>query len=236
MVIDSNVFIGNRSVRRVALLAILASVVSPRVGWGQDPLEACRAFGRLSVGQWSEYRLGDGSGGGSVVRFAIVGTEARGGKSYYWYEFKGTRGRGNVIVQTLVPDFPYEKEQIQGMIGKFGDRPAERMPDAEVQRLRERSQGVRGPTEIDRGIPCRAVRALGWESVTVPAGTFRALHVKLRESDRDTDAWLSPDIPFGMVKVAMGAGHDVVLIAKGAGARSSIVEKPREGGQPTKPQ
>jgi len=65
---------------------------------------------------------------------------------------------------------------------------------------------------------------VGWEQVTVPAGTFRALHIK--SADDKTEAWVVPDLYFAMVKATMHEGS-LELTAKGADAKSSITETPR---------
>jgi len=65
---------------------------------------------------------------------------------------------------------------------------------------------------------------VGWESVTVPAGTFRALHVK---TDDGGEVWASRDVPFGLVRTH-GKQGDLALTGRGADAKSSITEKPLE--------
>jgi len=71
---------------------------------------------------------------------------------------------------------------------------------------------------------CSMAQVVGWESVTVPAGTFRALHVK---ADDGGEAWASPEIPFGLVKVHDKA-NELLLTGRGSDAKSSITEKPLE--------
>ena len=71
---------------------------------------------------------------------------------------------------------------------------------------------------------CNAAHVIGWESVTVPAGTFRALHVK---ADDGGEAWASAEIPFGLVKVH-DKRNELVLTGRGSDAKSSITEKPLE--------
>jgi hypothetical protein len=79
---------------------------------------------------------------------------------------------------------------------------------------------------------CSGAHVVGWESVTVPAGTFRALHVT---TDDAGEVWATRDVPFGLVKLH-GKQGDLVLAARGTDAKSSITEKPLEmGGMMTKP-
>src|SRR5438552_2904771 len=64
----------------------------------------------------------------------------------------------------------------------------------------------------------------GWESVTVPAGTFRALHVT---TDDGGEVWASREVPFGLVKTH-GKQGDLALTGRGTDAKSSITETPLE--------
>jgi hypothetical protein len=61
--------------------------------------------------------------------------------------------------------------------------------------------------------------------VTVPAGSIKALHMKDSEGG---EAWMSRDVPFGVVKAHLKEGEDLVLTGRGMDAKSSITEKPVE--------
>ena len=85
----------------------------------------------------------------------------------------------------------------------------------------------------DRGTPAPADGAasvsceIDGAQVTVPAGTFRALHVA--GASGHSDSWVDPDLPFALVKEA---GNDegqsqMVLVSHGTGAQSRITERPR---------
>jgi hypothetical protein len=43
-----------------------------------------------------------------------------------------------------------------------------------------------------------------------------------------TEAWVRPELYFGLVRVLMKDGSTMVLTGHGAGAKSSITEQPRE--------
>jgi hypothetical protein len=66
---------------------------------------------------------------------------------------------------------------------------------------------------------------VGWEQLTVPAGTFRALHVK--DAAEQTDAWLLADLYFGLLKATLKDGSAMELMGRGQGAKSSITETPQ---------
>ena len=72
---------------------------------------------------------------------------------------------------------------------------------------------------------CATAQVVGWESVTVPAGTFRALHIRTEDGG---EAWIAHEVPFGMVQVKSRNGFVMVLTGRGTGAKSSITETPQE--------
>jgi hypothetical protein len=112
-------------------------------------------------------------------------------------------------------------EQPRALIMKVGGLPAMEMPVGQPG-----GPGGPGSTPLE---DCASGTVVAWESVTVPAGSFRALHV--RDARDSGDAWIVPDLPFGLVKAAMGSAGsdsgDMVLTGHGAGATSQITETPR---------
>ena len=72
---------------------------------------------------------------------------------------------------------------------------------------------------------CQEMDVVGWEQVTVPAGSFRALHVK--HAAEQTDAWLIGDLYFGLLRATLKDGSSLELTGKGADAKSSITETPQ---------
>lgn len=75
------------------------------------------------------------------------------------------------------------------------------------------------------GKVCEGVTLEGEESVTVPAGTFKAL--RYHSSEYDSDTWVVPKRPFFMVKTK-GKDFELGLTSSGGGARSSLTETPQE--------
>jgi hypothetical protein len=86
---------------------------------------------------------------------------------------------------------------------------------------------IRGQLEKNSvlGNMCEGVSLAGEESVTVPAGTFKAL--RYHNSKYASDTWVVPDQPFFMVK-AKGKDFELSLTSSGQGAKSSIAETPQE--------
>lgn len=211
----------------LAFAAVLLAVLPPAAS-AQDKDRICRDVQHrpMTVGQWATYAWTGGRSDGGTMRFAIVGTEAQEGTTYYWYEMTindPNRGaKGKTIMQMLVPGLAYQGGGLRGMIMKSGDDPATRVPDQMI-----RMMGSRMATNITAEITrsCLEMDVVGWEDVTVPAGMFHALHI--RNPREHTEAWVRPELYFGMVKVVMKDGAVLSLAGHGAGAKSSITERPR---------
>ncbi len=218
--------------RRLVAAAAVASVAVPvtlliaPAARAQDLSAICERAIHPAVGAWSEFRLTGGRDSPTSMRVAVVGRESRGGTSYLWLEVEArgmVMGPGNgrpvtVISKALVPDLDRGMGHAAARIMKFGDQPAMEMPA-------ERSREMPSPgSDVLSG--CRSAKVVGWERVTVPAGTFRALHVKDAHGGGDT--WVDPDLPLAVVKGASHEGQsDMELTAHGTGAHSRITEKPR---------
>lgn len=212
-----------------AALALVLVVAPPPSARAQDKDKICRDIQHrpMTVGQWARYTWTGGRSDGGTMRFAIVGTEAQEGTTYYWYEMTiddPKRGaKGKTIMQMLVPGLAYQAGGLRGMIMKSGDDPATRMPDQMIRMMGSR-MAPNITAEITRG--CLEMEVVGWEDVTVPAGTFHALHI--RNPRELTEAWVRPELYFGMVKVVMKDGAVMALSGHGGGAKSSITETPRD--------
>jgi hypothetical protein len=211
--------------RRSALVALLGVMAAP-LG-AQDFNDFCRGNPRLTVGQWSSYHYVGGPADGSAMRMAIVGAERQGDSTFLWYEMKLDDAkhpdRGPTITQILVSGLGTADFSIHGMVMKAGKREAMRYPDMMLQMMSGPiRKGVGGMIE-DK---CKkgAVQVVGWETVTVPAGSFRALHFK----DGDDEAWASPELGFPLVRLISKKGGTMELTGHGSDAQSSITETPKE--------
>ena len=211
---------------RLAAAALLL-LGTPVVARAQDKDAICRNVQNrpLRVGQWATYGWTGGRTDGATIRFAVVGSEAYDGTTYYWYEVSmndpGRGAKGKTVFQMLVPGLGYQASSVRALIMKSGDDPAVRMPDAMVRMVGSRV-GANVAAEVAQA--CQRMEVVGWEQVTVPAGTFKALH--LRDANEPTEAWLRPELDFAMVKVVMKDGSTMSLTGSGGGAKSSIAEQP----------
>lgn len=192
----------------------------------QDLLDACAALGDLSVGQWSQYQMTAPEAGmqSADARFAIVGQEDVEGTVHYWYEMSMTSEQGPMIMQFLVPSYPYAMEDIQGVVMKAGSQPAMKVPAQMLSMMQNQSGFDPGKSFAEE---CENAELVGREAVVVPAGTFDALHIKSSINNETTEVWVSPDIPFGLIKVQGAKGFEMLLLERGADATSSITETPQ---------
>ena len=205
----------------VSLLTVLAA--APLLA--QDKEKVCTDFQNrpMRVGEFADYRWKGGRTEGSTMRMALVGTEAVAGKPNYWYEIAfNDATRGKTILQVLIPGFGFQASSIHGLILKSGTEPAMRMPQQMVQMMAGQ-MGQNFATEFAR--KCQQMDLVGWEQLTVPAGSFRALHIK--DAAEQTDAWLVPDVYFGIVRARLKDGSSMEMTGKGTGAKSSITETPQ---------
>lgn len=200
----------------------------------QSAQEVCDAMADVAIGYWAEYQIsgaglqGPMQGGTASIRQAIVNAETVNGTQHWWMETKMETPMGEAIVQMLVPAWPFSTGDVQAMVMKMAGQPAMRMSDQMMGMMR--NQMPENPS-MEAAMRCGEGEVLGWEEVTVPAGTFRALHVRpAAEGGTQTDVWVSPDVPFGMVKVVMTGteGSEIVLAGHGTDATSSITETPQE--------
>ncbi len=217
-------------VRRIAAAAAITLFAVPAAR-GQDLASLCRQVMHPPVGAWSQYAMVGGRAGGTTMRMSVVGTETRGDTSFLWLELTvngapmglagGSGDTISIINKMLVTGFGPEMSQPREHIMKFGGAPAMTMPVGQ-------GPGADAPGSTTMR-SCTDGKVLGWESVTVPAGTFRAVHVQ--DADGKADSWIVPGLPFGLVRAATGGQEgdsgQMVLTGHGAGAKSQITEAPR---------
>jgi hypothetical protein len=209
-----------KGARVICMLALGAG--SARGLGAQELAQLCRSAAHVTIGQWASYTRTGGQDDGAQLRFAIVSSERRGDSTLYWFEAKSSGAPTHSgVLQILVPGFGAELVGVRAMVLQQGDQPAMRFPDQMVSML---GQQV-GQTNPVLGIVvhCSTARVIGWESVQLPSGPVRALHVADPEG---MEAWRVADVPFGFVKVRMKDGSLMTLTSQGSGATSSLVGMP----------
>jgi hypothetical protein len=207
-------------------LALLGMIVSS--GRAQD---ACLEQIKFpQVGRWAQYQAVYETKDPYTLRYAVIGSEKRQGKDLKWVELRmtGKDKEKNLIYQMLVPGSPTEMGDVQEIVFKPGAKPAMKLNGMMLNMIRGQMEKQSIFTEL-----CKDVTLVGTERVAVPAGKFETRH--FRSDKYKSDSWVSAEVPFALVK-SVGEKHDMALASHGAGARSSITEKPQEmpvmGGPP----
>src|SRR5881397_717953 len=187
-----------------------------------DLADVCKVLGDAKPGQWASFD-GTGSSGVGKLRLAVVGSERAGDSTWYWFEvsFAGKDPGKSGVVQILTGSLASGLESPRALVFKAGPQPAMKISGEMAGMMGK--QGRDNTTAFDWASRCSGAHVVGWESVTVPAGTFRALHV----TTDDGEVWASRDVPFGLVKTH-GKQGDLALTGRGTDAKSSITETPLE--------
>ncbi len=115
------------------------------------------------------------------------------------------------------------QKKIVEMVFKVAGQPAMKFSGAMIVRM----QGQMGSDPAaEFGKACEDAERVGVESVTVPAGTFDAVHFRLTSGQKPGDAWLVEGMPFGMIKWTGSDGDAVELVGRGDDAVTQITETP----------
>lgn len=210
--------------------AALVSLLCATPLTAQDVEGICAGLEGLALGEWAEYRMDAPFGVTMEVRYAIVGEETVEGEGQYWLELNAALPAGSMILQFLVPDYPFQAESVRRVVMKMGPGQAMEFPEEMAGSMLQQGQSLSEPTIR----ACNESETIGWETVTVPAGTFRALRVRARLDAGDKDLWLSDDVPFGMIKMTEpdDPDHGLMLLDHGTDAESSITETPQKMAAP----
>jgi hypothetical protein len=184
--------------------------------------DCLKEFRMPAVGSWAEYKGVFRTDQPTTWRYAVVGSETRGGKELKWLEFKSTGEKSdkNMVYQMLTPGTPAEFGQVEEAVFKSGDKPAMKMNSMMLGMARGQLQKSNALSNL-----CEGVEPAGEETVEVPAGSFKT--TKLHNTKYESDAWVSTKVPFYMVKMK-GKDYDMELAGMGEGAKSSITETPQE--------
>ncbi len=210
----------------ILMVALSGAVVGTAAAQVPDKAKVCNQVTSRepTMGAWASYKWTGGQAGGTTTRMAVVGKEPHEGTTYYWFEMSiedAKRPVGKMIVQTLVPGL-FASGRVRAGVMKAGDQPAMKMPPQMIQMINS-NPSMNVSSEIAR--QCLAMEVVGWETVNVTAGQFKALHMRTGQ-DVVSDVWVQPDMPFAMVKATLKDGGVMELMGQGTGAKSSITETP----------
>ncbi|HET7790622.1 MAG TPA: hypothetical protein VFK78_07470 [Gemmatimonadales bacterium] len=219
--------------RRSAWL-LLSVFFLPAVAHSQDVASLCRSFAHpeLSVGRWASYAT-TRRGRSDSVRIAIIGSERDHDTTFYWFEFSSHERNGDAVVFQILMPAAYDVGHARAAVMKSGTEQAIKIP---MQMFRMTAGRTFKDPREDFVHRCARAHLVGWESVTVPAGTFRAAHLLVTDSldhGHKGDVWATPDVGIGLVKMVEDDGTTMILTGRGTGAKSGITEQPREMGFPS---
>jgi hypothetical protein len=174
------------------------------------------------VGRWAEYKAIYNGKDPYTIRYAVIGSEKRGGADLKWVELRmvGTDKDKNFTYQVLVPGSPTEMANVQEVIMKAGDKPAMKMNGMMIKMIRGQLDKQNFLADV-----CKEVSLVGEEKVKVPAGQFQARH--FHSAKYGADSWIASAVPFALVK-SVGKNYQMELAVHGEGAKSSISEQPQE--------
>lgn len=205
--------------RRLVPLALASAVLAAPVAAQSNP---CGDKGPKlpAAGGWASYHADS-----SDFKMLFVGHESGGDRVELAMTRVGRDGQPRpVVMQVVVPGFPYNMSQATEMVMQGEGRPPMKVSGQMMQMMTSRMpQNQQGLTPEQ----CAALTVVGRESVTVPAGTFQTTH--MRDAQHGVDVWVDPGVPFGTVKVVSQA-HTLVLTGSGTGGKTAIVGTPQEMG------
>jgi hypothetical protein len=204
--------------RLPALSLVLLLAAAPAVR-AQDCLQQIKF---PKVGRWAEYKALYNGKDPYTVRYAVIGSEKRGGADLKWVELRmvGQDKDKTFTYQVLVPGSPTEMAQVQEIIMKAGNKPAMKMNGMMMNMIRGQLDKQNFLADV-----CKNVSLVGKEKVTVPAGRFQAWH--FHSAKYGSDSWTASSVPFALVK-SVGKNYQMELAVHGNGAKSSITEQPQE--------
>ena len=207
----------------VLLLALSLGVAfHARPATASDIGGLCSGAAVLSEGQWASYAVDAAFMRNKVeYRYAIVGMEA----DHYWFEYEAAvpTGQGSIVMKILIPKWPHEKGTVKRammqlpIVQGMDAIPPMEMPPSSIQKDDPADPIRMACAEAEEGVN---------ESVTVPAGTFSARRIPVRQMHRDV--WLSSEVPFGIVKTADKEGYGSELTAFGDDAEAAITTAPQK--------
>src|SRR5213592_2180943 len=158
------------------LIMVLTLALAPFALPAQSPTDladVCKVLGDAKPGQWASFD-GTGSSGVGKLRLAVVGSERAGDSTFYWFEvsFAGKDPGKSGVVQILTGSLASGLESPRALVFKVGPQPAMRISGEMAGMMGK--QGGQNASAFDWAGKCGGAHVVGWESVTVPAGTFRA--------------------------------------------------------------
>jgi len=209
--------------RRLLVFAMLLPTAIPAVASAQD---ACADLPKFfakppKIGEWAEFTWQEkGKPQSQPMRMAVIKEEQRQGKKMYWLQMtmNDKDPSKRTIIQRLTP---WDHTSLAGentgeVVMKMGNQPA----------MKIGAEHAKAAGGTDWREACKDSKFVGEESVTVPAGTFKARHYTGAHGE---DTWASMEAPvWHLVKMSTKEGNTMTLSSTGMGAKSEITEQPMD--------
>lgn len=145
--------------------------------------------GAYEPGEWTRWRMiENGEPTGTFIERALL---ARTDEDNEWWRVKymNTETDEAIVLEGL---FSPDREELLRLRGQFPGEEAKEMP------VQEGTYGYAKPVQLtEESIEGATV---GRESLSVPAGTFQARHVRYGTTGATFEWWLEDEVPGGMVK------------------------------------
>ena len=201
------------------LVSAAVSAAGPAPDGGDVPGNLDRLI-NPTVGQWVLYRVLDASTSQQLtVRQSIVGKKPVAGEDAYWVETDiMSRAGGRIIRKALIAVDPAGPDRILEIVEKAGSAPAQKVLVPEQ------------PADSETAARQKpAVKEIGEETLTTPAGEILTRHVRVTSSEGSRDVWTSDEIGLsGMVRRVSSTGEMELISYGKTGATSAIIDQPLE--------
>ncbi len=189
-----------------------------------DLYRICHPHSHMVAGSWAAYHQRSTLFGESDSRYALFDSVRIGDSTYVWFEGStvaaGEDSSSAAVERTLFVETATGVDSTaageRAIVLQPGTLPPVGLSGA-LLRL-SRPHGLHEYVEA-----CDSSLVVGWETVAVRAGSFRALHV--RTSSGASEQWLTDSVPYGLVK-AITVGGTTELTGYGTGATTAITATP----------
>ena len=210
----------------VMLSAVLMlGMAVPAVG----QTDACGLTGLASSrkpGVYALYKLEGGEAAGGTLRLTLIGTEKKAGVARERVEMQMTSprmGGGPMIIQMVVPAWPFASSEIGEMVMQAPGQPPMRMSAQMMGMMNQRGGGMPA-MNVDK--TCQDAKLVGTEKLTVAGGSFETQHY--RNTKEGVDLWISPTVSgWGLVK-SVGQGTTMTLTGMGKDGKTALTGEPME--------
>lgn len=165
------------------------------------------------VGRGAAYDIQNSDGQKSTLEIAVVGKDSVAGADGYWIEMSFDGPHGPMTMKSLMA-VQTNNVVVSRMIMQMGSRPPMEFPQQFLNRANQpRPADIKSEAED-----------VGSESITVPAGTFKCEHYRMK--DGSNDVWVTQEVsPWGLVK-SQGKDSTMVLTKTISDAKDKITGTP----------